>query len=249
MITLKDGTAVEIGDILISDDGRMVEVQADNTGKLITGELNHSCKDIPLDENFKLYCRKYLVYNPVLVYRKWKKLNKLIILQGIPASGKSSIAKAWQKERPELRIIVCKDSLRMARGQYWIPSQEHYIATLELYAVKEALEDGYDVIIDGTNINPITICKYEALAKEYDIQSERWLLHASKADCIRRNFNEDRDHSVGTQVIDDFYRRYSSYCINHNIIAEPGTVTRFTAEGHENLSLLDLYRKCVYFRQ
>ena len=39
-------------------------------------------------------------------------MSKLIVLQGIPASGKSTWAKQWAKEYPNSRVVVNRDSLR-----------------------------------------------------------------------------------------------------------------------------------------
>ena len=70
---------------------------------------------------------------------------KLIILQGPPASGKSTIATKWQSEDPNNRFIVSRDALRHARGQYWIPEQEDLITRFELYMIREALADGLEL--------------------------------------------------------------------------------------------------------
>jgi tRNA uridine 5-carbamoylmethylation protein Kti12 len=154
-------------------------------------------------------------------------MNKLIILQGIPASGKSTIAKQWQAEEPTKRVIICKDSFRLSRGQYWIPEQEDYIKKLEKCAIELAVQRDYDIILDGTNFNKdyiyeiIGMVRYwnnlsSILAKYYIM--EFWLVHADKDECIKRDFNiEDRDHIVGEQVIEMFYNKYLDWCKSYNI--------------------------------
>ena len=47
----------------------------------------------------------------------------LIYLTGLPASGKSTWAKNFVKEKLDW-VIVNRDSLRNMIGDYWIPSQE-----------------------------------------------------------------------------------------------------------------------------
>jgi predicted ABC-type ATPase len=47
-------------------------------------------------------------------------MKKLIILQGIPGSGKSTVARSWQAENQGGRVIVSKDALRLGRGVYWV---------------------------------------------------------------------------------------------------------------------------------
>ena len=59
---------------------------------------------------------------------------KIIVLQGAPASGKSTWAREFVKGKPEW-IIVCKDALREGKGDYWVPVHEQYIKSLEAAAV------------------------------------------------------------------------------------------------------------------
>ena len=58
-------------------------------------------------------------------------MKKLFIMQGIPASGKSTIARKLQEESPTTRVIVSRDAIRHARGVYWVPEQEKYISQIE----------------------------------------------------------------------------------------------------------------------
>jgi tRNA uridine 5-carbamoylmethylation protein Kti12 len=142
-------------------------------------------------------------------------MNKLIILQGIPASGKSTIAKQWQAEEPTKRVIICKDSFRLGRGQYWIPEQEGYIKKLEEFALETAIQEGFDIILDGTNFNQKYIDNILSLV---NLPVEFWLVHADKDECIKRDMNiEDRDHFVGEQVIEMFYNKYLDWCKSYNI--------------------------------
>lgn len=65
---------------------------------------------------------------------------KIIILQGPPACGKSTKAKALLNQYGvDKAVIVCRDSIREACGEYWVPSREDYITDLEYFTVKNAL--------------------------------------------------------------------------------------------------------------
>ena len=75
-------------------------------------------------------------------------MNKLFIMQGIPGSGKSTIARKLQEESPTTRVIVSRDAIRHARGVYWVPEQEKYISQIEYSEIVFALEFGYDDIIE-----------------------------------------------------------------------------------------------------
>ena len=98
-------------------------------------------------------------------------MKKIIILQGPPACGKSTLAKQLH-EKDINNVIICRDSIRESRGQYWLPEQETYIDKVEKMQVESALECGLTPIIDATNLNKKTIKKWEELAKQYDVEFE-----------------------------------------------------------------------------
>lgn len=148
-------------------------------------------------------------------------MRKLIILQGVPGSGKSTIAKNWQAEDQGGRVIVSKDALRLGRGVYWIIGQEDYIKKVELYAITSALDYGYDVMVDGTNFSYDNIDYYLSGARGKYTEVETWLIHAPERDCIKRDQNKGRDHSVGPVVVKNFYKKYLTWCEDHSI--EPAT--------------------------
>lgn len=52
-------------------------------------------------------------------------MNKIIVLQGPPASGKSTKAKELLEQYgADKAVIVCRDSIRESSGEYWVPSRE-----------------------------------------------------------------------------------------------------------------------------
>ena len=96
---------------------------------------------------------------------------KLIILQGPPASGKTTWTKDYlnkcsEKERNNT-VVVSRDTIRDATGTYWVPSREYYITELEDHMITGALSRGMDVIIDATNLNPKTLQRLQAFGKKY----------------------------------------------------------------------------------
>lgn len=133
-------------------------------------------------------------------------MSKLLILQGIPASGKSTFAREWVAEDSENRIIVNRDSIRDIIGEYWVPSREPLITEIEDFIIVEALYKNYDVCVDATNLNPKTIKRLKAHADlcEADIEFKKFDISLEEA--IERDYN--RDNSVGIEVIKSFYYRY-----------------------------------------
>ncbi len=135
-------------------------------------------------------------------------MNKLLILQGPPACGKSTVAKAWQAEDPVHRVIVSRDAIRHARGQYWVPEQENYITSVEEISIRVAMEYGLDICLDATNMHYPYLEKWKNLASIYGYEIEFKIIHATLEECIERDKNADRAHHVGEAVIRKFYNKY-----------------------------------------
>ena len=132
-------------------------------------------------------------------------MSRLIILQGVPAAGKSTWAREFIKGKKDW-VIVNRDSIRDGRGDYWIPEQEEYISDLEKYHVTRALERGLNVIIDATNLNPKTIAKWKQVAKQFSIEPEWIEFTITYQEAIERD--SKRERPVGKGVIRDFFNKY-----------------------------------------
>ena len=130
---------------------------------------------------------------------------QILVLQGVPASGKSTFARKLATEYTNW-VIVNRDSMRKARGTYWLPSQEKYIDKLEVNAVCYALDDNLNVIIDATNLNPNTIKKWKDIADTYGSEIEFKLFKISYKEAIERDNN--REDKVGEKVMRKFFRTY-----------------------------------------
>jgi predicted kinase len=89
---------------------------------------------------------------------------KLLILKGIPASGKSTFAKKLCKDNPKTWIRVCRDDIRSMLGTYWVPNRENLVTELEYSSIEKGFANGYNVVVDATNLNPKTIVNLNNLA-------------------------------------------------------------------------------------
>ena len=134
---------------------------------------------------------------------------KIIVLQGIPCSSKSTWAREFIKGKQDW-VIVNRDSIRLARGDYWIPTQEDYISSLEEYAVIAAIDSDLNVIIDATNLNPKTIAKWQSIADNTNSEIEFKFFDVSVKEAIARDIQRGKAGgiSVGDKVIKDFYNKY-----------------------------------------
>jgi predicted kinase len=78
---------------------------------------------------------------------------ELVITRGLPASGKTTWARAWVSEDP-WRLRVNRDDLRlMATGRLVLPGRLEDALTVAQHAAVEALlGGGYGVVVDDTNL-------------------------------------------------------------------------------------------------
>lgn len=142
-------------------------------------------------------------------------MKKIIILQGIPASGKSTLAKQIVYGKKDW-VRINRDDLRNMRGDYWIPEQEKYITDLEFGALYLAMKYNYNVVFDSTNLNPKTINKIKKEISEFNnfladyekdgYEIEFKLLDTPLEVCIERD--SKRENPVGRETITSFYNRY-----------------------------------------
>lgn len=135
---------------------------------------------------------------------------KLIVLQGPPATGKSTWVKEYldklsENERKKV-VVVSRDTIRESTGTYWVPERENYITTLEDVAMKSALLNGLNVINDATNLNPKTITHLEEIAKQCGADIEYVKLYVPFKVALERD--QHRERPVGRKVLERFYKQY-----------------------------------------
>ena len=73
------------------------------------------------------------------------------VLQGLPASGKTTWAREWVNEDPKNRIRVNRDDIRKMLGPYWIPQREDLVTKIENGIILKAIDMGFAVVVDATN--------------------------------------------------------------------------------------------------
>ncbi len=130
-------------------------------------------------------------------------MSKLLVLKGLPASGKSTyakelVAKGWKR--------VNKDDLRaMIDASKWSKQSEMFIKYAEIDISKRYLKEGYNVVVDDTNFG------YEEMwfkiAEEYKAEFEVKFFDTSFIECIERDAKRG-DKSVGKKVINRMYQQY-----------------------------------------
>lgn len=130
-------------------------------------------------------------------------MSKMLILQGVPASGKSTYAKSLD---PKKWIRVNRDDIRHMMGGYMIDGREKFVEQIEKEMVIKCIYNEKDVCVDDTNLNPKTIQMWQEIADEYHVQIEFKEFKVSMADAIKRD--SERESRVGRKVIENFFRKY-----------------------------------------
>lgn len=146
--------------------------------------------------------------------------HKIIVLQGIPASGKSTFAIEWVKEDPEHRVRFNRDSIRNMCGVYWVPSREKVIDNLYYTFMDDVMLRGYDIVLDNMNLNLKTIEEIEKYVKdfndwiknspagiEYEIEYKTFF-DIDLETCIERD--SKRENPIGEKIIRGIYERYKN---------------------------------------
>jgi predicted kinase len=106
----------------------------------------------------------------------------LIVLVGLPLSGKSTIAKSESKKHGI--PIVCPDSIRLAlHGKRFIKESEPYVWAIATTMVKALFISGHDrVIVDATN----TTKKRREFWINDSWKTVYWHIDTPVAECMKR---------------------------------------------------------------
>ena len=133
---------------------------------------------------------------------------KLLMLRGLPASGKTSWAIALIDKEPGKYKRVSKDALRlMLDNNRWSKKNESFILALRNTIVVESLKKGWNIIVDDTNLNPIHQEVLQELAKENDAEFIiQDFTNISVEECIKQD--QKRENYVGEKVIRDMYNQF-----------------------------------------
>ena len=134
-------------------------------------------------------------------------MKKVLILQGLPASGKSSFAREILLKEPGKWVRTNKDLLReMCHASYWTKNNEKFILEIRDRIILEALAAGKHIIVDDTNFGK-NIDRIKELVKgQAQVTVDRRFLKVPVEECIQRDLK--RANSVGKDVIMRMYRQH-----------------------------------------
>lgn len=153
-------------------------------------------------------------------------IKKLILTRGIQGSGKSTWARQWVEEDPEHRIRINNDDIRNMLGPYWIPAREDLVSNTKRNIAHNAIQYGYDIVVDNMNLNPKEVKFWQDLVNLHnkhitdpDIITPDWVpwkyeiefkdFFIPLEECIRRDAM--RPHPIGEKIIRDTWRKYKHF--------------------------------------
>lgn len=120
---------------------------------------------------------------------------------GLPASGKSSVARDMCNSDKNLRRVN-KDSIRamILNGERWKPVREKQVIEARNILINAHLEAGRSVIVDDTNFGPSHVEAFNRIAAEHGAVVECIdLTYVPYDDCVLRD--SLRENPVGADVI------------------------------------------------
>lgn len=135
-------------------------------------------------------------------------MKRVVMTVGLPASGKSTWAKALITKEAGRWVRVNKDLLReMCHNSKHSKSNEKFIVRLRDLIILQALDAGKHVVVDDTNLHPKHIKNVTELVKgQATVEVNNSFLEVPVKECIRRDLA--RPNSVGHKVIMQMYRQF-----------------------------------------
>ena len=134
--------------------------------------------------------------------------NRIVTLtRGLPASGKSTWAREQLAARPGQIKRINKDDLRaMLDDNHHTKNNEKLIEKSRDALILAALTDGFDVIVDDTNLATRHEAHIRELVKRLATVRVQDFTDADVEVCIARDLTRDR--SVGSRVIRQMFDRH-----------------------------------------
>jgi len=134
-------------------------------------------------------------------------MKKVYLTKGLPASGKSTWAKAEVEKYPGRYKRVNKDDLRaMLDVSRWSKKNEKFVLETRNEIIRRTLAAGFHVIVDDTNLHPKHLTDIQELVKGQAEVIVRDFTFETPETCIERDLK--RPNSVGSKVIWRMYNQF-----------------------------------------
>lgn len=144
-----------------------------------------------------------------LGYTRWS--SQMVILCGLPGSGKSTRAWKWHAKNPYHRAVISRDYIREELGittGIGTPEQEIDVTVIQHTRIDAVLQAGMSVLVDDTNLDPEVVETLIGISEEWGVPCtvDRTPLLTPIEKCIKRDAK--RPNPVGEKVIRELASRY-----------------------------------------
>jgi len=135
--------------------------------------------------------------------------SKLIVLRGLPASGKTTCARELLTKRRAVRVN--RDLLReMLHFDRYSSKTEWRVIEIEEMIAGYFLRQGFDVVVDDTNLKKRDVKRWRKVATEASADFDVRPMETSVEECIRRDA-ERAERTVGTERIREMAKQSELY--------------------------------------
>jgi len=143
-------------------------------------------------------------------------MSKLIIMRGLPASGKSTEAERVMRESGNF-VRVNKDLLRtMLHFDKFTNHNESLTRNASRALVAHFLSNNVNVIVDDTNLNPGTFTSWSDLGKEFGATVQCIEMNTTVGECLARD--AVREKQVGAHVIQKMALQHKGYLKGQKVV-------------------------------
>lgn len=140
-----------------------------------------------------------------------KEIRTIVVCKGIPASGKTTWAIEQLMRYPGKYKRANRDNLRaMLDGDRHDWDNEKFVVALRDSIIEKALIEGFDVIVDDTNLKNTVwteICNIARNIGNVRVMEKYFPVDLKEA--LKRN--SERERKVPEEVIENFFKKYISY--------------------------------------
>ena len=140
-------------------------------------------------------------------------MKKVILMKGLPGSGKSTYAKKIVDDNPEHYKRINRDDLRlMFDNGFNSKPNETFIRSVRDLLIVKTLESGKSAIVDDTNLSEKNLIRISQLVQQHNklhnenIVVEVKHIETSLEECIKRDAL--REKPVGAKVIKTMQRQF-----------------------------------------
>lgn len=138
---------------------------------------------------------------------------KVILMRGLPGSGKSTYAKKMVEEFPNSYKRINRDDLRMMFDNGIVTNgNEKFVKQVRDILILKALEDGKHVIVDDTNLSDKNFVRISQLVQQFNKENSDCVtveikeMETTLEECIERD--AQREKKVGEKVIKNMHRQF-----------------------------------------